>query len=415
MNASARVIDFDRPVAPREVRPGATVASNATAASLSVPPELSDSYSPAMIELQRQIDCVAGVDVPILLLGESGVGKEFAARKLHARSPRASRTFLKINCAALPSELLESELFGYEMGAFTGAVKSKPGLFELCDHGTILLDEIGEMPSSLQAKLLHVLQDKQFSRLGGRRLLTVDVRVIAATNIDIEKALEERTFRTDLYYRLNTITLRVPALRDRPQDIPLFIDYFIDLLSMELGCLPRPISKRVFEACMQHSWPGNVRELKSFICRHLILQDDETLISELLSAGPEIPIADGTPKPNGLKSRIASLRAEAERQMIEECLKKSRWNRTQTARVLHISTKTLWNKMRQYGISDPSRRGDGGYGEPKREFSRVDTGGAQPIDTHQNSVSSGSLERLGAMVPPGLATREPWPSSARTR
>lgn len=415
MNASARVIDFDRPAASREGRPELPVASSPAAGSLSVPPELSESYSPAMIELQHQIDCVAGVDVPVLLLGESGVGKEFAARKLHARSPRASRTFLKINCAALPSELLESELFGYESGAFTGAVRSKPGLFELCDHGTILLDEIGEMPSGLQAKLLHVLQDKQFSRLGGRRLLSVDVRVIAATNIDIEKALEQRTFRTDLYYRLNTITLRVPALRERRQDIPLFIDYFTDLLSMELGCLPRPLSKRALEACMQHSWPGNVRELKSFICRHLILQDDETLVSELLSSGSEMPIADGASKQNGLKSRIASLRAEAERQMIEDCLKKSRWNRTETARVLHISTKTLWNKMRQYGISDPSRRGDGRNGEPKREFPTANPSGARPIDTHRDPLSSGNLEGLDTMVPPGLAARESWPSNARAR
>lgn len=156
MNASARVIDFDRPVPGREVHRETTLGGG-PAESVAVPPELAASLSPAMIELRHQIECVAGVDVPVLLLGESGVGKEFAARKLHALSPRASRAFLKINCAALPSELLESELFGYEPGAFTGAVRSKPGLFELCDHGTILLDEIGEMPFGLQAKLLHVL------------------------------------------------------------------------------------------------------------------------------------------------------------------------------------------------------------------------------------------------------------------
>lgn len=378
MNASARVIDFDRSIPTPEVRRNPAPARN-RASGDGVPEleELSASCSPAMVELQQQIDRVAGVDVPVLLLGESGVGKEFAARKLHALSPRAGRTFLKINCAALPSELLESELFGYEPGAFTGAVRSKPGLFEICDHGTILLDEIGEMPPGLQAKLLHVLQDKQFSRLGGRRLLTVDVRVIAATNIDIERAIEQKVFRTDLYYRLNTITLRVPALRERRQDIPLFIDYFIRLLSADLGCLPRPLSKRAFDACMQHSWPGNIRELKSFICRHLILQDDATLIAELLSGnGDTAPDANNKEeKSGGLKPRIASIRAEAEKRMIEECLRKSRWNRTETARALHISTKTLWNKMRRYGINDPSRRGDG-YVESRGPSQDLDAGAA---------------------------------------
>jgi len=378
MNASARVIDFNRSIPTADVRRELAAARSRTSGEgASELEELSASFSPAMAELQHQIERVAGVDVPVLLLGESGVGKEFAAKKLHARSPRAGRTFLKINCAALPSELLESELFGYEPGAFTGAVKAKPGLFELCDRGTILLDEIGEMPPGLQAKLLHVLQDKQFSRLGGRRLLTVDVRVIAATNINIERAIEQKTFRTDLYYRLNTITLHVPALRERRQDIPLFIDYFIDLLSVELGCLPRPLSKRAFDACMQHSWPGNVRELKSFICRHLILQDDMTLISELLSSNSDkaSSVAHGKEEKSGLKPRIASIRAEAEKQIIEECLKKSRWNRTETAQALHISTKTLWNKMRQYGISDPSRRGDG-YVESKGQSQSLDAGAA---------------------------------------
>lgn len=330
-----------------------------------------------------------------------GAGKEFAARRLHAQSPRATRTFLKINCAALPSELLESELFGYEPGAFTGAVKSKPGLFELCDHGTILLDEIGEMSPGLQAKLLHVLQDKQFCRLGGRRLLTVDVRVVAATNVDIESALEQKTFRTDLYYRLNTITLRVPPLRERREDIPLFIGYFIESVSAELGCPPLPLSRRAFEACLQHSWPGNVRELKSFICRHLVLQDDDTLTGELLAGHVETLGKDGkSASASGLKPRIASIRAEAEREMIEECLRKSRWNRTETARALHISTKTLWNKMRQYGISDPSRRGEVEH-EAKREPSKLDADTAR-------AIHDSGFERLESLGPAEMGKRRAW-------
>lgn len=410
MNASARVIDFDRSLPGPEVQDAASriATKSGTGEYVPRPDELSPSLSPAMVELQRQIERVAGVDVPVLLLGESGVGKEFAAKTLHARSARAGRTFLKVNCAALPSELLESELFGYEPGAFTGAVKPKPGLFELCDHGTILLDEIGEMPPGLQAKLLHVLQDKQFSRLGGRRLLTVDVRVIAATNINIEKALEQKTFRTDLYYRLNTITLRVPPLRERRQDIPRFINYFIAVLSLELGCHPCPLSAAAFEACLQHSWPGNVRELKSFICRHLVLQDDETLVAELLAhdRDPELSGASGEGISRGaLKPRIASIRAEAERQMIEECLKKSRWNRTETARALHISTKTLWNKMRQYGISDPSRRGEVGDGNTKRESSELDAGATCAFHGHREPRGPGGLNRLDAMGPTEMRKR----------
>lgn len=416
MNASARVIDFDRSIStPGHRNTTQPVTPMRTGVGEYPPPpvELSTSQSPAMIELERQVEMVAGVDVPVLLLGESGAGKEFVARRLHAHSPRSTRTFLKINCAALPGELLESELFGYEPGAFTGAVKSKPGLFELCDHGTILLDEIGEMPPGLQAKLLHVLQDRQFSRLGGRRLLTVDVRVIAATNIDIEKALEERTFRTDLYYRLNTITLRVPPLRERRQDIPQFIAYFIQLLSAELGCRPRPLSRRAFEACVQHSWPGNVRELKSFICRHLILKDDDALVSEI-GAGENAPERAGLGRKgidnSGLKSRVASLRAEAERQMIEECLRKSRWNRTETARALHISTKTLWNKMRQYGISDPSRRGDVNYEQLKRESSKLDAGAAHSASGERQPVVSGGFDRLDTVGPTEVGEGRSWPA-----
>jgi two-component system, NtrC family, response regulator AtoC len=412
MNASARVIDFDRPVPSREVRNVSPITIRPETGEYSPrPSEFSKSLSPAMTELQHQIERVAGVDVPVLLLGESGVGKEFAARTLHARSPRARHTFLKINCAALPSELLESELFGYEPGAFTGAVKSKPGLFELCDHGTILLDEIGEMSPGLQAKLLHVLQDKQFCRLGGRRLLTVDVRIVAATNIDIEKALEQKTFRTDLYYRLNTITLRVPPLRERRQDIPLFIDYFIDSLSVELGCQPRPLSKRALEACLQHSWPGNVRELRSFICRHLVLQDEEALIAELL-AGEPLAVDGDAGKSNGLKPRIATIRAEAEKQLIEECLRKSRWNRTQTARALHISTKTLWNKMRQYGISDPSRRGEVGHGQGKREPSQLD---AVATNGKWDALESSSVDQLDPMGTAEVGKRRTWIAGTGTR
>lgn len=359
--------------------------------------ELRFTLSPAMEELRQQVDRVAQVGVPVLLLGESGVGKEFVARALHARSPRSQSTFLKVNCAALPSELLESELFGYEVGAFTGAVKAKPGQFELCEHGTILLDEIGEMPSTLQAKLLHVLQDQQFSRLGGRRTLTVDVRILAATNIDIQKALNEKSFRPDLYYRLNTITLRIPALRERREDIPLFLDYFMKHLSAQFDCPSRRFSKRLMDACVRYSWPGNVRELKNFVCRYLVLADDDAALAELRERRSER--AEQLTAEPGLRQLVYSVRAEAERRMIEDCLAKSRWNRTETARALHISTKTLWNKMRQYGIRDSSRQGEVSNGKSAPELPELAVGSPQSAGQYREPAGPCAIDPMGAISP----------------
>lgn len=410
MNASANVVDFETPIAARSPRELSSALTRSASEQVPALEESSPTHSPAIAELHRQIERVATVDVPVLFLGESGVGKEFAARMLHNCSLRARRTFLKINCAALPSELLESELFGYESGAFTGAVKSKPGLFELCDRGTILLDEIGEMPPSLQAKLLHVLQDQQFSRLGGRRIISVDVRIVAATNIDIEKALERRTFRTDLYYRLNTITLRVPALRERREDIPLFINHFIDALSVQLGCRPRPLSARLMQACQEHAWPGNVRELKSFICRHLVLQDDNALLSELSAfAHAAVTPRESLPAA-GLKPRIAYLRAEAEKRLIEDCLRKTRWNRTHAARLLHISAKTLWNKMRRYGIQDSFRRGDASNGDGKREFPILDSGSERLSENGGRTLESEFVENIDEIGTMDFRTRPARPA-----
>ena len=391
MSASPRVISFkETPAGTREI-----------ALPFAPSEDLRFTLSPAMEELRQQVDRVAQVDVPVLLLGESGVGKEFVARALHAGSPRSQNTFLKVNCAALPSELLESELFGYEAGAFTGAVRSKPGQFELCEHGTILLDEIGEMPSTLQAKLLHVLQDQQFSRLGGRRTLTVDVRILAATNIDIQKALNEKLFRPDLYYRLNTITLRIPALRERREDIPLFLDYFMKQLSSQFTCPQRRFSKRLMDACVKYSWPGNVRELKNFVCRYLVLADDEAALAELRERKPEG--AEQLTAEPGLRQLVYSVRAGAERRMIEDCLAKSRWNRTETARALHISTKTLWNKMRHYGIRDSSRQGEVSNDKSARELPELVVGAPQLAGQCREPDEPCSIDRMGAISPLKLA------------
>lgn len=312
--------------------------------------------SPAMKDLYRQIEKVAGVDVPVLFLGESGVGKEFFAKQLHQLSPRSRKPFLKVNCAALPSELLESELFGYEAGAFTGATRTKPGQFELCDEGTILLDEIAEMSPAMQAKLLHILQDQRFSRLGGRRMIQGNFRVLAATNVDIDDALAQKRFRADLYYRLNTIILHIPPLRDRREDIPLFLDHFLAETAALFGIAPRPVPARLWEACLQYPWPGNIRELQSFTCRFLLLNEDEALIAELTESASSENFAAESREENssvnlGLKSLGRKIRARAEKQMIEDALLKTYWNRSEAARLLKISYKSLRNKIRLYGIS----------------------------------------------------------------
>src|SRR5215470_4131541 len=237
--------------------------------------------SPSMRKLRSQASLVANVDIPVLMLGESGTGKEVMARLIHKLSPRAHRTFLKVNCAAVPADLLESELFGYEAGAFTGATHAKPGKFELCNKGTILLDEIGEMPPLLQAKLLHVLQDQQFSRLGSRSVIKVDVRILAATNINIPEALATKRLREDLYYRLNAFTLQIPPLRERKEEIPILLKHFMSRMSEQYARPPLPLSLALLQASANYSWPGNLRELSNFVKRYIVLGDEKTAVAEL--------------------------------------------------------------------------------------------------------------------------------------
>jgi two-component system response regulator AtoC len=312
--------------------------------------------SPAMRKIRSQAALVANVDIPVLLLGESGTGKEVIARLVHKLSPRAHRTFLKVNCAAVPADLLESELFGYEAGAFTGANHAKPGKFELCNKGTILLDEIGEMPPLLQAKLLHVLQDQQFSRLGSRSVIKVDVRILAATNINIPEALASKRLREDLYYRLNAFTLQLPPLRERKEEIPVLLKHFMAHMSEEYARPPLPLSPALLQACHDYSWPGNLRELNNFIKRYLVLGDEKLAAQELRSGG-----GDPSAKPDaahaasesggGLKSVARSAKDEAEAEAIRQALDQTNWNRKQAAVLLQISYKALLYKIRQYGIA----------------------------------------------------------------
>jgi two-component system response regulator AtoC len=314
--------------------------------------------SPAMRKIRSQAALVANVDIPVLLLGESGTGKEVLARLIHKLSPRAHRTFLKVNCAAVPADLLESELFGYEPGAFTGATHAKPGKFEICNKGTILLDEIGEMPPLLQAKLLHVLQDQQFSRLGSRSVIKVDVRILAATNINIPEALATKRLREDLYYRLNAFTLHLPPLRDRKEEVPILLRHSMTRMAERYARAPLPLTPALLQACHDHPWPGNLRELNNFLKRYLILGDENLAVAELQpkndspGGGRGDSGTRGSESGGGLKSLARSAKDEAEAEAIAKALEETNWNRKQAATILQISYKALLYKIRQYGIAE---------------------------------------------------------------
>jgi len=274
-------------------------------------------------------------------------------------SARSKRTFLKVNCAAMPADLLESELFGYEQGAFTGAVKSKPGKFELCNNGTIFLDEIGEMPNALQAKLLQVLQDGSFSRLGSRASVKVDVRVIAATNIDIKAAMAQKLFREDLYYRLNGFTVKMPPLRDRIEEIPILSQHFMRKVSTKYGCTPLTISPALMQALTGHVWPGNLRELENTIKRYLVLADEQAIINELIpwQSTTSIPATgEDSVGSGGLKFLVRNLKGGAESAAIAQTLEETGWNRKAAASDLQISYKALLYKIKQYSLSPPYKR-----------------------------------------------------------
>src|SRR5246127_1614415 len=317
--------------------------------------------SPQMVRIRQQILQIAPVDVPVFICGESGVGKEVVSRMIHLRSKRRNQPFVKVNCAALPGELLESELFGFEQGAFTGAVRSKPGKFELANKGTIFLDEIAEMSTHLQAKLLHVLQDHQYSRLGGRHLIETDVRVLAATNVDVQEAMKSGRFREDLYYRLNVLSILVPPLRERTAEIPLLFRHFLDKYSEKFGKEPMQPSKHLLDAALNYPWPGNLRELENFVKRYVILEDDEGSLRELVEMSAtrqrtsprEEP---APPKEQSLKALVRGLKDEAEMEAIADALEKTRWCRKDAAKMLGISYKALLYKMRQFNRDTPRTR-----------------------------------------------------------
>jgi transcriptional regulator with GAF, ATPase, and Fis domain len=353
------------------------------------PPAEFISVSPSMLGIWDMVDRVAETDVPVLIRGESGVGKEGIARALHERSPRRGKPFVKINCAALPSELLESELFGHERGAFTGATSEKPGKFELADKGTIFLDEIGEMHPSLQAKLLQVLQDEEYYRVGGKRPLRADARVVVATNRVLEEELSRGNFREDLYYRLNVVSVHVPPLRDRKEDVPHLIEHFRKKYGSKYKQGVMEFSLEVMRKLTEYDYPGNVRELENLVRRLVVLRDERFVLDELNatqarrpaqqvalptgSAGGALPpvaqAARSEPPPHPPAGQVVNMIASAEtvslkeiarqaalraeREAISAMLSRTNWNKRKAAARLQISYKALLYKIKDCGLTDP--------------------------------------------------------------
>jgi DNA-binding NtrC family response regulator len=306
--------------------------------------------SAAMRDIFQTVERVAPTRATVLLAGESGVGKDMIARAIHHHSPRSRHAFVKINCTALPENLMESELFGYEKGAFTGATVSKPGKFEQADQGTAFLDEIGDVPGNIQVKLLRILQERQFERLGSNLTRNVDVRVIAATNVDLRAALEEGRFREDLYYRLNVVPINIPPLRQRREDIPFLALHFVAKLSKELGSRTREISPAAVDKLLEHAWPGNVRELENTIERSLVLASGDTL------QPGDIRLEEARGVSAAMQSQQSPLLPEGEtlehweQMMIKEALRRANGNKSQAARLLGLTRNALRYRLSQMGM-----------------------------------------------------------------
>jgi DNA-binding NtrC family response regulator len=356
-----------------EARVGTLVRESRIAPAKEPRPDFSMLFgaSPKMEDVKLTIEKVADTNATVLIRGESGTGKEMAARMIYGQSGRHERAFVKVNCAAIPYELLESELFGYEQGAFTGANKQKLGKFDQANNGTIFLDEISEMHPSLQAKLLHVLQDGEFARLGGKRDIAVDVRVLAATNKPLERAVSQGSFREDLFYRLNVVSIHIPPLRERREEIPVFLDFFLTKYRYEYNKHPEQFSELAIQRLMEYDWPGNIRELENLVKRYTIVGNEAQIMRELATHKPIVTSSapldeEGSrrldPRPSYQeRSPARSVDPEdspslldigrraaqaAEREAIQRVLLQTKWNRRQAAKILKISYKALLNKLK---------------------------------------------------------------------
>ena len=312
--------------------------------------------SDAMLAVRERLDKVAGANVPVLIQGESGTGKDIIARMIHAQSPWRIGPFVKVNCPAIPGTLLESELFGYEKGAFTGASGTKPGRVEMAHRGTLFLDEISELDLGLQSKLLQLLQDGQFCRIGAQEDKKVEVRVVCATNRKLEEEIENGSFRQDLFYRINVVNLHLPPLRERRADIEDLANFFLEYYNRKYNCRARSLSPELISVLHKYHWPGNIRELENLIKRYVILGNEDVISSDLVTReqeyfNPEIPI-DGQ---ISLKKITRQAVRELERKVILKVLQAHHWNRKRAARALSISYRALLYKIRDAGL--PSNRG----------------------------------------------------------
>jgi DNA-binding NtrC family response regulator len=313
--------------------------------------------SPQMLQIKAVIEQVADSELTVLIRGESGTGKEIVARLLHSLSSRKNEPFVKVNCAAIPRELLEAELFGYEKGAFTGAFKTKQGRFETADKGTIFLDEIGDMPLELQSKLLQVLEQYEFMRVGGITTKKVDTRIVCATNRDLNKALKEQTIREDLFYRLNEVTIGLPPLRERREDIPLLIEHFLQKYNILYDKKYHALSSKTIELLKEYDWPGNVRQLENLI-KQVVVREDEGIIQDTIKipsfhTGSYVAPTPSSPetKSYSLKNRVGDVVAQEEKSLISEVLSKTNWNRRKAAQLLEISYRSLLYKIKEYQLT----------------------------------------------------------------
>jgi two-component system response regulator AtoC len=304
-----------------------------------------------IVNVKKMIEQVADTELTVLVRGESGTGKELVTRAIHSMSNRRDKPFVKVNCATLPENLLESELFGYERGAFTGAQRPKPGRFEFAHEGTIFLDEIAEMPTSLQAKLLQVLEEKEFTRLGGKNPVRVDVRIIAATNRDLEEGIKNASFREDLFYRLNEVAIFLPPLREHKEDIPLIVEYFMEKYTNLYSKEYKSLSANTMALFMKYEWPGNVRELENLIKKIIVLGNEEIVSSVIphdVIAGKVVYKSNDKFVP--LKEISKQAVQKAEKSYIKRALNKTNWNRIQAANLLQVSYRSLLSKIKEYDI-----------------------------------------------------------------
>jgi two-component system response regulator AtoC len=323
--------------------------------------------SPKIIQVKNLIEQVAGSELTVLIRGDSGTGKEIVARMLHNISGRSDESFTKVNCAAIPRDLLEAELFGYEKGAFTGAHKTKPGRFEVANKGTMFLDEIGDMPLELQSKLLQVLEQQEFVRVGGINTIHVDVRIICATNRNLEDAISQSRFRDDLFYRLNEITIFLPPLRERREDITLLVDHFIDKYNKLYQREVPAMTQNALDQLSAAQWPGNVRQLENLI-KQVVVRGEESIIADLLAGhsvpvgmqnsspvtqpGHSAPVTPSAEKDYSLKKRVAETVSREEKTLIAEVLNRTNWNRRRAAEILEISYRSLLYKIKEYALNE---------------------------------------------------------------